>query len=51
MRSRPSKPDEDLLRQPTRRCRTDDPLGFWGRWFSNRQVSSVCRAEEWRGDV
>jgi hypothetical protein len=43
MRSRPRRPDQDLLRQPTSRCRIDDPLSFWGRWFSNRRVSSVFR--------
>jgi hypothetical protein len=29
MRSRPSRPDQDLLRQPTSRCCIDDPLSFW----------------------
>jgi hypothetical protein len=43
MRSRPSRPEKDLLRQPTSRCRIDDPLSFWGQWFSNRRVSPVFR--------
>ncbi len=29
MPSRPSRPDQDLLRQPTSRCCIDDPLSFW----------------------
>ena len=41
MRPRPNTPDQDSLRQPTNRCRIDDPLSYWGGWFSNRHISSV----------